>query len=79
MRIDPAPERKQIERLNAVRGRRDGAAVEQALTAIRRAAARERENLMPHLLQAARVDASEGEIVQALQSVCGDYRETPLF
>jgi methylmalonyl-CoA mutase N-terminal domain/subunit len=34
---------------------------------------------MPHLLEAARVHASEGEIVDALQSVWGDYRETPVF
>ena len=34
---------------------------------------------MPHLLDAARVHASEGEIVQALQDVWGDYREAPVF
>jgi methylmalonyl-CoA mutase, N-terminal domain len=79
LKVDPALERKQIERLNAVRARRDSAAVETVLTQIRRAADTERENLMPHLVEAARVHASEGEIVQALQSVWGDYRETPVF
>jgi methylmalonyl-CoA mutase N-terminal domain/subunit len=34
---------------------------------------------MPLLLDAARVHASEGEIVQALQDVWGDYRESPVF
>jgi methylmalonyl-CoA mutase N-terminal domain/subunit len=79
LRIDPALERKQIERLQAVRARRDGAAVESALAQITRAASHERENLMPSLLHAARVHTSEGEIVEALQSVWGDYRETPVF
>ena len=34
---------------------------------------------MPFLLDAARVHATEGEIVQALQRVWGDYTETPVF
>ena len=79
LRIDPSLERKQIERLRGVRARRDGAAVEAALGHVRHAAAGERENLMPHLLEAARVHASEGEIVKALQDVWGDYREAPVF
>jgi len=79
LRIDPALERKQIDRLNGVRARRDGAAVEAVLSQIRQAAGSPRQNLMPHLVQAARVHASEGEIVQALQGVWGDYRETPVF
>ena len=34
---------------------------------------------MPCLLAEARAYASEGEIVEALQAVWGDYRETPVF
>jgi methylmalonyl-CoA mutase, N-terminal domain len=79
LRIDPAVERKQIDRLNAVRARRDGAAVESALSQIRQAAGSSRQNIMPPLVEAARVHASEGEIVQALQSVWGEYRESPVF
>jgi methylmalonyl-CoA mutase N-terminal domain/subunit len=79
LRIDPALERKQIDRLNAVRVRRDGAAVETTLSQIREAASSRRQNLVPHLVEAARVYASEGEIVQALQDIWGDYRETPVF
>jgi methylmalonyl-CoA mutase N-terminal domain/subunit len=78
LRIDPALERKQIARVQAVRADRDSQAVTQALWAIREAAAAER-NLMPLLLDAARVSATEGEIVQALQQVWGDYREQPVF
>jgi methylmalonyl-CoA mutase, N-terminal domain len=79
LRIDPALERKQIDRLNAVRARRDATAVEDSLTALKAAAACERQNLMIGLLTAARVHASEGEIIQALQDVWGDYRESPVF
>jgi methylmalonyl-CoA mutase, N-terminal domain len=79
LRIDPALERKQIGRVQAVRARRDARAVEEALAALRRAAADEDENLMPALVDAARVHASEGEIVEALQEVFGSYTETPVF
>jgi methylmalonyl-CoA mutase N-terminal domain/subunit len=79
LRIDPALERKQIGRVQAVRARREGAAVEQVLAELRAAAADERHNLMPNLLACARVHATEGEIVEALQQVFGTYRETPVF
>ncbi|HLJ02905.1 MAG TPA: methylmalonyl-CoA mutase family protein, partial [Solirubrobacteraceae bacterium] len=78
LRIDPALERKQVQRLHAVRATRDDAAVQDALAELRRAAARE-QNLMPLLLAATRVHASEGEMVAALQEVWGDYREQPVF
>ncbi len=79
LRIDPELERKQRGRLAAVRARRDGAAVEGTLTALRAEAASERANLMPALLDCARAHASEGEIVRALQDVFGTYTETPVF
>jgi methylmalonyl-CoA mutase N-terminal domain/subunit len=70
LRIDPALERKQIGRVQAVRARRDSAPVETALARVRADAAGE-ANLMPALLDAARAHASEGEIVEVLQSVWG--------
>jgi methylmalonyl-CoA mutase N-terminal domain/subunit len=79
LRIDPALERKQIERLGGVRARRDTGAVERALAAVKEAAARETGNLMPYLLDAARAHASEGEIVETLQQEWGGYREAPIF
>jgi methylmalonyl-CoA mutase, N-terminal domain len=78
LHIDPALERKQIGRLQAVRARRDGAAVERALADLRGAAAAG-ANLMPLLVEAARVHASEGELVEALQAVWGSYTEVPVF
>ena len=78
LRIDPALERKQIGRLEAVRARRDGDEVERSLAALREAAGSDR-NLMDPLLDCARAHASEGEIVESLQRVFGTYTETPVF
>jgi methylmalonyl-CoA mutase N-terminal domain/subunit len=78
LRIDPALEKKQIDRVNAARGARDSGAAEAALTALKQAAAGE-ANLMEPLLDCARAHATEGEIVEALQTVFGTYTETPVF
>ena len=78
LRIDPALERKQRERLYAVKAGRDPLALERSLVSLR-SAAETGANLMPPLLDAARVHASEGEIVNALQQVWGGYRERPMF
>jgi methylmalonyl-CoA mutase N-terminal domain/subunit len=78
LRIDPTLEGKQIKRVQAAKSDRDLPAVESALAAIKTAGAGE-DNLMPLLIDAARVHASEGEIVLALQEVWGDYRELPVF
>jgi len=78
LRIDPALERNQLGRLGAVRARRDAEAVERALTGLRAAAAMHM-NLMPPLLACAGANATEGEIVEALQDVWGAYTETPIF
>jgi methylmalonyl-CoA mutase N-terminal domain/subunit len=79
LRVDPALERKQIGRLQAARAKRDGAEVERALAALREEAAHEDRNLMEPLLRCARAHTSEGEIVESLQQVFGDYTETPVF
>jgi methylmalonyl-CoA mutase N-terminal domain/subunit len=78
LRIDPELERKQIGRVQAVRARRASEPVERALAELKAAAAGD-ANLMPNLLTCARVHASEGEIVEALQEVFGTYTETPVF
>jgi methylmalonyl-CoA mutase N-terminal domain/subunit len=78
LRIDPALERKQVERLQATRARRDGTAVEAALGELKRAAAGE-ANLMPPIIEAARALATEGEMIAALQEVFGTYTESPVF
>ncbi len=78
LRIDPALERKQRDRLDATKARRDSAAVERTLTELKGAAAAG-ENLMPRFLDCARARTSEGEMVAALQEVFGTYTESPIF
>ncbi|MGN6815731.1 MAG: acyl-CoA mutase large subunit family protein [Solirubrobacterales bacterium] len=78
LRIDPALERKQVERLAATKAARDGAAVEAALAELKRVAAGE-GNLMPPILEAARTQATEGEMIAAMQEVFGTYTESPVF
>jgi methylmalonyl-CoA mutase N-terminal domain/subunit len=79
LRIDPALERKQIERLAGVRARRDSAAVESRLSALREAAGRDDVNLMPLITDAARDYVTLGEMCDALRDVWGIWRETPVF
>jgi methylmalonyl-CoA mutase N-terminal domain/subunit len=78
LKIDPGLERKQVDRLQGVRARRDAATVEETLTALKGSAANG-DNLMEPLLDCARAQTSEGEIVEALQTVFGTYTETPVF
>ena len=77
LRIDPQAEREQVERLRAVRERRDP---ERAAAAVRdlTAAAREDRNLMPAILDAVRAEVTLGEISDALREVYGEYREAGL-
>ncbi len=77
--IDPALEGKQVERVQALRARRDSAAVEQRLAQLREAAAREDVNLMPIIVDCARDYVTMGEMCDALREVWGVWRETPVF
>jgi methylmalonyl-CoA mutase N-terminal domain/subunit len=79
LKIDPALEPEQIARVKALRGRRDSAAVESALGALKAAAAREDVNLMPAILDAARAYVTMGEMCDAWRDVWGVWRETPVF
>jgi methylmalonyl-CoA mutase N-terminal domain/subunit len=79
LRIDPALEQKQIGRVQALRARRDSAAVEAALTALKDGAARVDVNLMPLIVEASRAYVTMGEMCDALREVWGVWRETPVF
>ena len=79
LRIDPALERKQIDRVQALRARRDTAAVERALDRLAGDAARDDRNLMPAIIDAARYYVTMGEICDRLRIVWGTWRETPVF
>jgi len=79
LRIDPALEGKQVERVRALRAGRDPAAVESSLARLRADAARPDVNLMPAIVDAAKADATMGEMCDALREVWGVWRETPVF
>jgi methylmalonyl-CoA mutase N-terminal domain/subunit len=79
LRIDPALEQKQIQRVRALRARRDAAAAEAALGALKEAAARDGVNLMPLIIDASRAYVTMGEMCDALRDVWGVWRETPVF
>ncbi|MBV9944810.1 MAG: methylmalonyl-CoA mutase family protein [Solirubrobacterales bacterium] len=79
LRIDPAFEVEQVRRVQSLRDRRDAGALARTLEGLVEAAHEESHNLMAPLLDAARAEATEGEIVSALQTVFGSYREAPVF
>jgi methylmalonyl-CoA mutase N-terminal domain/subunit len=74
LRVNPAIEQQQVERLRAMRERRDSAAVETALAKLE-AAARGSENLLPLILESVEAYATVGEISNRLRTVWGEYRE----
>jgi methylmalonyl-CoA mutase, N-terminal domain len=73
-RIDPDLEAKQIERVRALRARRDAGAWQAALAGVEEAA-RSGSNMMPHILSAVEVCATVGEISDAMRRVFGEYKE----
>jgi methylmalonyl-CoA mutase N-terminal domain/subunit len=79
LRIDPALERRQVERVQAVRARRDSRAVESALARLRQDAAVDGRNLIEPIVDASRAYATLGEMCDALRDVWGVWRETPVF
>ena len=75
VRIDEALERKQVERVRALRARRDAGPWKAALEGVQEAAT-SGANLMPAILQAAESYATVGEIASALREVFGEYQES---
>ena len=74
LRIDPKLEAEQVARVRAVRAKRDQAQCTAALNGLRKAAAGS-DNLMPHILEAVKAYATEGEIMNTLIDVFGVYTE----
>ena len=79
LKIDAALEQKQIERVQALRARRDSAAVESALARLKQEAAEADTNLMPAIIDASRAYVTMGEMCDALRESWGVWRETPVF
>ena len=79
LHIDPALEERQIERVTALRARRESGAAEEALARLKRDAARDDVNLMPAIIEASKAYVTMGEMCDALREVWGTWRETPVF
>ena len=73
-RIDESLERNQIERVRALRAKRDTGRWKQAMEAVRDAAGSSK-NLMPRILTAVEAYATVGEISDAMRGVFGEYQE----
>ncbi len=75
LRIDPSLERAQVERVRALRARRDLGAWQVALLALE-TRARSGENLIPAIVDAVMAWATVGEIANRLRAVFGEHQET---
>lgn len=75
LRIDPELEQAQIQRVRALRERRDAARATAALNKLQEAA-QTSENLLPRILECVEAYATVGEISNTLRRVWGEYRET---
>jgi len=78
LRVSHEVETEQVRELAARRAGRDEAAVRAALDAML-AAARSGANMLPPMLDAARAEATLGEICDALRAEWGTYTEPPGF
>ncbi len=74
LKMDPQGYARQLARLALLKLERDNEAVGQSLDALRSACAGT-DNVMPHLLDAARSYATLGEIVDVMREVFGVYHE----
>src|SRR5215813_5971829 len=74
LRVDPAIEQMQIERVRSLRGRRDPTRCEAALVRLEECA-RGSENVLPQILECVEARATVGEISNRLRSVWGEYHE----
>ena len=74
MRIDEKIERGQVERLQALREKRDAGKSENALKKLKESA-QNNENMLPRILDCVENYVTVGEISNKLRSVWGEYRE----
>lgn len=78
LRVDPAVETRQLEKLEQVKKMRDNREVRKTLSALRDAAVDEDKNLVPFILDAVKVYATLGEICGVLREVFGEYQASNL-
>ena len=78
LQMDPEGERKQFEGLKRLRKERNASRYEKSLSDLEKAA-ETKVNVMPFILEAAKADATLGEITDVLRKVYGTYNEPPIF
>ena len=75
LKMDPAGERRHLDRLKKLKSERDADAWGEAMRALERASEVGNENLMPLILDAVNVGATSGEICNMWRRVYGEYQE----
>ena len=73
LKVDASVGEKQKAKVEAMKAKRDNAAVQAALAELKKACADEHENLMPHILAAVKTYATLGEICGVMREVFGEY------
>jgi methylmalonyl-CoA mutase N-terminal domain/subunit len=73
--VDPSVRQRQCERLRGLRARRDNARCQNKLERLQAAAANERENLLPLIVEAVEAYCTLGEISDAFRAVWGEARD----
>jgi methylmalonyl-CoA mutase N-terminal domain/subunit len=78
LKIDESVAQEQAQSIKTARETRDNQRVKRTLEDLKKAA-KGTENTMPHLIECVKAYATEGEIVNALKEIYGDYREPAWF
>lgn len=73
--LEPTASQRVLEKLVELKDRRDNGAVERTLANLQSAAAKDDENLIPHLIQCCHAYATVGEMVQCLKGLWGEFQE----
>jgi methylmalonyl-CoA mutase, N-terminal domain len=79
LRVDPAIEAAQAERLARLRRQRDSAVVERALSVLRKSAGGTEDNVLYPMKEALRASATVGEVCNTLRDVWGAYQPVEAF
>ena len=74
-RIDEMLERKQVERVRALRARRDASRWQSAIKRLKESAS-SGANLVPVVVEAVEQSCTVGEIANSLREIFGEHRET---
>jgi methylmalonyl-CoA mutase N-terminal domain/subunit len=78
LKIDPEVEREQVQAVKKVKAERDNDKVKRSLENLKKVV-KGTDNTMPAILECVRCYATEGEIVEVMKSVFGEYVEPPLI